>query len=160
MPIEQLAAGTVEVDLTWIAGRMEHRIVFGRSLGERVIEPHRRTVTFAPASIFAVMRWAASDLGLTVARLEILRGTATPSGGTHVPFVRPAVDLLMRVSGWPDVQRVIKLIEAIQAGGIDPTDVAPEYWLHVANRLAAGEQPRDYTRGRHMAWQLRRRIAP
>jgi len=160
MPIEQLAPGSVEVDLTWVAGRMEHRIVFGKSLAERVTEPHRKTVTFPHASIFAVMRWAASDLGLTVARLEIMRGTATPSGDTRVPFVRPAVDLLMRVSGWSDVQRVIKLIEAIQAAGIDPSDVAPEYWLHVANRLAAGEQPRDYTRGRHMAWQLRRRVAP
>jgi len=73
MPTEQLAAGIVEVDLTWVAGRMEHRVVFGQSLAERVTEPHRKTVTFAPASIFAVMRWAASDLGLTVARLEILR---------------------------------------------------------------------------------------
>ena len=158
MPIEQLAA--IEVDLTWVAGRMEHRIVFGKSLAEHVTEPHRKTVTFAHASIFAVMRWAASDLGLTVARLEVMRGTATPSWGTRVPFVRPAVDLLMRVSGWSDVQRGIRLIDAIQ-------DRQNRSHRRRAGILAACRQSargrraaRGSTPGRHMAWQLRQRISP
>jgi hypothetical protein len=159
MPIGHQPA-VVEVDLTWVAGRIEHRIFFGHSVGERVTELHRKTVLFAAGSVFAVLRWAASDLGLTVVRLEILRASKHARGGTRVPFVRPEVDILLRASGWSDVQRVIKLIDAIQESGIDPTEVAPDYWLHVGNRLAAGEQPRGYTRARHLVWQLRRRIAP
>ena len=158
-PIEQQWGNPVEVDLTWVAGRIEHRILFGHSLAERVTEPHRKTVLFPANSVFAVIRWAASDLGLTVARLEVLRGAKSAGGGTRVPFVRPAVNVLLRASGWSDVQRAIKLIDAIKAGGIDPTEVAPDYWLHVGNRLAAGLQPREYTRARHLVWQLRRRIA-
>ena len=29
-----------EVDLTWIAGKIEHRIVFGRSIAERITDPN------------------------------------------------------------------------------------------------------------------------
>ena len=150
----------VEVDLTWIPGKIEHRVMFGRSLSEHASDTHRRTATFAPGTIFAVMRWASSDLGLTVVRLEIMRAAKPGGGATRLPFVRPAVDILLRVSGWADVQRAVHIIDAIKAAGIDPADAAPDYWQHVGNRLAAGERPSPYTRTRHLAWCLRRRIAP
>ena len=139
MPIEQLAA--IEVDLTWVAGKMEHRIVFGKSLAEHVTEPHRKTITFPRANIFAVMRWAASDLGLTVARLEVMRGTATPVG--HARTICAAG------RGSSDARlRLVRRAARHQADRGHPSRRyrshrrAPEYWLHVANRLAAGEQPR------------------
>ena len=149
-----------EVDLTWIPGRIEHRIVFGRSIAERTADPLHRRLTFAPGSTFAVLRWATSDLGLSVVRLEILRALKPGEQGTKVPFVYPAVEILLRASGWADVQRAIRTIDAVQAAKIDPADAAPDYWLHVGNRLAAAELPRPYTQARHLAWQLRRRIAP
>jgi hypothetical protein len=152
--------GQVQIDLTWIPGKIEHRVMFGRSVSERATDSHRRTATFAQGMIFAVMRWASSDLGLTVVRLEILRAAKPGSVATRIPFVRPAVDILLRVSGWADVQRVVHIIDAIKAAGIDPADAAPDYWQHVGNRLAAGERPSPYTRTRHLAWRLRRRIAP
>jgi hypothetical protein len=148
-----------EVDLTWIAGKIEHRIVFGRSIAERITDPQHRTVSFAPGTIFGVMRWASSDYGLTVVRLEVLRAPKPGERATRVPFVHPTVEILMRVSGWADVQRAVQIIDAVQATKIDPADTAPDYWLHVGNRLAAGERPRPYTRARHMAWLLRRRLS-
>lgn len=147
----------IEVDLTWITGKIEHRIIFGQSLSERSPDPLHKTVLFAPDKIFAVMRWASSDYGLTVVRLDILRGPR-PGEGTILPFVRPAVEILLRVAGWSDVQRVIQIIDAIRALGIDPADAAPDYWAHVGNRLAANQAPRAYTRGCHLVWKLRRRI--
>jgi len=65
------------------------------------------------------MRWASSDVGLTVVRLEILRAAKPGGSATKIPFVRPAVDILLRISGWADVQRVVHIIDAIKAGGID-----------------------------------------
>jgi hypothetical protein len=149
----------IEVDLTWIAGKIEHRIVFGRSFAERTTDPQHRTISFAPGNIFGVMRWASSDYGLTAVRLEILRAPKPSERGTRVPFVHPAVEILLRASGWADVQRAIRIIDAVQAAKIDPADAAPDYWLHVGNRLAAAERPRPYTRARHLVWLLRRRLS-
>jgi len=148
----------IEVDLTWIAGKIEHRIIFGNSLSEQSSDPLHKTVLFAPDKIFAVMRWASSDYGLTIVRLDILRGPR-PGEGTRLPFVRPGVEILLRVAGWNDVQRVIQIVDAIRALGIDPADASPDYWVHVGNRLAAGQAPRSYTKGCHIVWKLKRRIA-
>ena len=45
-----------------------------------------------------------------------------------------------------------------EAAGVDPCDAAPDHWRHVANRIAAGHQPRPYTLERHRAWLKRREI--
>ncbi|MFN3614385.1 MAG: DUF2840 domain-containing protein, partial [Rubrimonas sp.] len=60
--------------------------------------------------------------------------------------------------GWPKVERMLQLIDAIEAVGIDPVEVAPDHWRHVHNRLAAGEEPRAYTPQRHRAFLLAREI--
>jgi type IV secretory pathway protease TraF len=41
---------------------------------------------------------------------------------------------------------VLELVDAVEALGIDPADVAPEYWHHVYNRLSVNAVPRTYTR--------------
>jgi len=68
-------------------------------------------------------------------------------------------DILLRLSGWPKVERVLQIVDAVEALGIDPTDAAHDYCIHVHNRLSVNEAPRAYTRSRHQAWLHRRRIA-
>ena len=46
-----------------------------------------------------------------------------------VPFVRPGADTLLRVEGWPKVERVLQMIDAIEAVGIDPAEVSPEHCM-------------------------------
>jgi len=55
---------------------------------------------------------------------------------------------------------VLQAVDAIEALGVDPPDVAPDHWRHVHNRLAAGAVPHAYTRERHAAWLKRQRIKP
>jgi hypothetical protein len=74
--------------------------------------------------------------------------------------VRPGAEILLRLSGWPKVEKVLKAIDAIEALRIDPADAAPEHWHHIHNRLSVNEEPRRYTHTRHQAWLHRRRIAP
>lgn len=147
-----------EVDLTWIAGRIEHRIAFGHPVAEHAIDAAHRALIFAPGSIFSVIRWASNDYGTIITRIEILRAARAGESYARVPFLRPGAELLLRVSGWADVQRAIQVIDAVQALKIDPADASPDYWLHVGNRLAAGERPRPYSRARHLAWKLRQRF--
>lgn len=77
-----------------------------------------------------------------------------------LPFVRPGGDILLKIEGWPKVERVLQAIDAIEALGVDPVDVSPDHWRHIHNRLSAGEAPRAYSAEQHRAFVLRRRAEP
>jgi len=76
-----------------------------------------------------------------------------------VSYVRPGAEILLRLAGWPKVEKVLHAIDAVEALGIDPADAAPEHWRHVHNWLSVSEAPRRYTQTRHQAWLHRRRVA-
>jgi hypothetical protein len=147
-----------QVELIWLKNRIEHRIRFGRHVEEEIIDRRRRVLSFAPGSIFAFVRWASNDYGTVVSRIDILRAVSPGERYSTIPHVRPGGDILLRVTGWPKVERVLQAIDAVEALGIDPADAALEHWRHIHNRLAVGEKPRPYTRSRHQAWLLRRKV--
>ncbi len=62
------------------------------------------------------------------------------------PYVRLSGRILLHVSGWLNVERVLPAIDAFEALGFGPTDAAPDHWRHVHNRLIAGYEPRPYRR--------------
>jgi hypothetical protein len=148
------------VELTWQAKRIEHRIRFGHPVASTRLDRHRRRVSFAPGTIFAVMRWAANDFGTMLSRIDVLRAAQAEECFTTVPMVQPGGVILLSISGWPKVERVLQVIDAVEALGIDPADAAPEHWHHVHNRLSVGDIPRAYTMTRHKAWLMRRRVVP
>jgi Protein of unknown function (DUF2840) len=148
------------VELLWLEKRIENRIRFGNAVSEQVIDRRRRVLSFAPGSIFAFVRWASNDFGTVLSRVDILRAATPGQRYSTVSWVRPGGEILLRLSGWPKVEGALQLIDGVEALDINPTDVAPDYWRHVHNRLSVNESPRPYTRARHQAWLLRRRIAP
>lgn len=148
------------VELTWREGRVEHWIRFGRTAYAHALDRHRRLVGFAPGAVFAFVRWASNGFGTVVSRLDIVRAVASAESFQTLPFVRPGGEILLRVDGWPKVERVLEIIDAIEAQAIDPGEVSPDYWRHVHNRLAVGGQPARYTRARHDAWLRRRELRP
>lgn len=146
------------VELVWIEKQIEHWIRFGRELREQVLDRRRRILFFPPGSIFALVRWAANEHGTVLSRLDILRTVGPGEACQTIPTVTPGGDILLRVDGWPKVERMLQLIDAIEAIGIAPGEVSPDHWRHVHNRLAAGEAPRAYTIQRHRAFLLRQEI--
>lgn len=149
-----------QVELTFIKKRIENWIRFGRIVDERRLDAQRRVVSFAPGSILAFVRWASNDFGTVVSRLDILRAVRPGERHSTVPFVRPGGEILLRLSGWPKVEKALQAIDTVEALGIDPADAAPEHWQHVHNRLSVNEEPRHYTQTRHQAWLHRRKVAP
>ena len=147
-----------QVELVWIAKLIEHWIRFGREVREQVLDRRRRILFFPPGTTFALVRWAANEHGTVLSRLDILRAVGADEPCQTIPTVTPGGDVLLRVDGWPKVERMLQLIDAIEAIGIDPVDVSPDYWRHVHNRLAVGETPRGYTMQRHRAFLLARRM--
>jgi Protein of unknown function (DUF2840) len=148
------------VELLWLEKRIENWIRFGRHAEEQILDRQRRILSFAPGHMFAFVRWVSNDFGTVISRIDIIRAVAPGQRCATVPYVRPGGDILLRLSGWPRVERVLQIADAIESLDIDPADAAPDYWRHVHNRLSVNEVPRAYTRSRHQAWLHRRRIAP
>ncbi len=148
------------VELTWIEKKIEHWLHFGRRAEEQILDRRRSISSFRPGSIFAFVRWASNDYGTIVSRMDIVRAVEPGARFQPLPFVRPGGEILLRVNGWPRVERVLQAIDGIEALGIDAADVAPEYWQHLHNRLAADHEPRAYSREQHAAWRKRRSVMP
>src|SRR6201996_9142498 len=148
------------VECLWLQKRIENRVRFGRSVAERHLDSHRRVLSFAPGTVFAFVRWTSNDFGTVLSRIDILRAAMPGQRFSTIPWIRPGGDSLLRLSGWPKVERALQLIDAVEALAIDPADAAPDYWHHVHNRLSVNESPRPYTRSRHQAWLHRRKVRP
>ena len=146
------------VELTWIEKKIEFWLRFGRRAEEKILDRRRSISSFKPGSIFAFVRWASNDFGTVLSRMDIVRTVAPGERYQTLPFVRPGGEILLRVDGWPKVERVLQFIDAVEALDVDPADAAPEYWRHLHNRLAAGHAPRAYSREQHDAWLKRRSV--
>lgn len=148
------------VELVWLKKRIENCIRFDKVASNRNIDRSRRVVSFTPGCVIALVRWTANDFGTVASRIDMLRAAVAGKRCSTVAYVRPGADILLMVTGCPNVERVLNIIDAIEAIGIDPVDVSPDYWRHAHSPLAAREAPRPYTRQRHEAWLLRRRVEP
>ena len=151
---------TTLVELTFEKRKVEHWIRFGRKSYEQILDRRRSIVGFAPNSIFAFVRWAAGEYGTIISRIDIVRAVRRGEPFQTLPFVRPGGDILLKLEGWRQVERVLQAIDAIERLGIDPAAVSPDHWRHVHNRMTAGQEPRAYTPDQHRAYLLRRKVEP
>ncbi|CDN94530.1 MULTISPECIES: DUF2840 domain-containing protein [Rhizobium/Agrobacterium group] len=152
------AAFTTLVELTWIEKRVESWIRFGNQSYEQKLDRQHRVVGFAPNAVFCFVRWAANEHGTIISRVDIVRTVDRGEPYQTLPFVRPGGEILLKIEGWPKVENVLRHVDGIDALGIDPADVDPDHWRHVAHWMNAGEAPRPYTSDRHQAWLRRREI--
>lgn len=148
------------VELTWREKQIEHWIRFGRAAEDQRLDRHRRVLVFAPGSIFAFVRWAGNKHGTIISRIDIVRAVAAGEPFQTLPFVRPGGEIMLRITGWPKVEAVLKAVDAIEALGVDPADVAPDHWRHVHNRITVNEPFRAYGHVQHRAWLRRRELLP
>ena len=151
---------TTLVELTFQKQKIEHWIRFGRKNYEQILDRRRRVLSFRPGTVFAFVRWASNDFGTIISRIDIVRAVRRGEPFQTLPFVRPGGDILLKLEGWRQVERVLQAIDAIERTGIDPEAVSPDHWRHVHNRLTAGHEPRAYTLEHHRAFLLRRRAEP
>ncbi|MFH3479112.1 DUF2840 domain-containing protein [Xanthobacter variabilis] len=159
-PRTQSADAFTQVELTHIEKRIENWIRFGHKAREQVLDRSRRVFFYRPGSVFAFVRWASNDFGTITSRVDIVRAVAPGEPFQTLPFVCPGGDILLRIEGWPKVERVLQHIDAIEVIGIDPIEVSPDHWRHVLNRLTVGYEPRAYTVDQHQAFLLRQRAEP
>lgn len=152
------ASGLTDVELTWIEQRLEQWIRFGRVAAEHIVNRRTRVISFRPGATFAFVRWTSNDFGTIHSSIAIVTAVVAGSPYSTYPYVRPGGELLLRIHGWPKVEQVLKAIDAIEASGVDPCDVAPDHWRHIGSQLAAGLPFRPYGPDRHAAWLRRKAI--
>lgn len=146
------------VQLYWLGGKQEHWLRFGAPIADTIIDRRRRNLTFDEGQLFAFVRWASNEYGTIRSLLDIVRCVRSGEPFTTLAGVDPGGDILLSISGWPKVERVFLTVDAIEASGIDPCDVAPDHWRHVHNRLAVAQAPRNYSPARHRAWLQRKAL--
>src|SRR3546814_2094168 len=115
LPISADRDDRTRVDLLWIERRIERWIRFGRLVEDQILDRRRRRVAFVPDSVFAYVRWASNDFGTLVSRIDILRAVLPGEPYQTVPGVTPGGEVLLRVNGWPKVQRVFEAIDRSEA---------------------------------------------
>src|SRR6201986_5470417 len=93
------------VEILWLEKRIENRVRFGRFISEQRLDRNRRLLSFAPSSIFAFVRWTSNDFGTILSRIDILRAAVPGRPYSTVPWVKPGGESLLRLSGWPKVER-------------------------------------------------------
>lgn len=150
--------GLTTVELTFIQKRVEHWLRFGQPVSDKVLDKRRRLLAFTPGSIFGFIRWAANDYGTVVSCIDIVRAVDMHEPFQTVPFVSPGGELLLDVSGWPKVRRVLEEIDAIEELGLHPAEICPDHWRILNGRIAANVASRPYTLAMHKAWLARKRL--
>ena len=92
---------STEVELTWIEGRHEQWIRFGRVAAERILSRRTRVAAFRPGAVFAFVRWTSNDFGTIHSNIAIALAVAPGESHSTLPFVRPGAEILARIDGWP-----------------------------------------------------------
>ncbi|MBB2165559.1 DUF2840 domain-containing protein [Gluconacetobacter sp. 1b LMG 1731] len=140
------------VEVTWIEKVVERWLRFGRPIADTILDRQRRMLSFSPDNVFAFVLWAANEYGTVESHIDIVRTVGSGEDYQTVPCVQPGGEVLLHQSSWPRVQRVLEAIDTVEAQDIDPTEVSPDYWRHLHQRLEARQQPDAYTKARHRAW--------
>ncbi len=153
-----LSTPLTDVELIWLEGRVERWIRFGRPVAERIIDRRRRAISFPPGAVLALVHWEGGKYGTTVSRIWVLQTLRPGETGVLSPHVTPAVEVLLDLKTWTKVEAALLAIDAIEAAGLHPADVAPDHWRHVGHRIAVAQTPNAYTRARHRAWLMRQQL--
>jgi hypothetical protein len=153
------AAPLTRVSLAFVEQRINLYLRFGHPQREQTIDHWQRCAFFTSGACFARILWQANDYGTTRWQLLVLQACASRDRMHRIPGIRPGARILLHVEGERRMRAVLAQIDAIEALGIDPTDVAPAYWRTLGNRLAARLPPTTYTVERHSAWLAVRRLS-
>ena len=146
------------VTLTSIAERLRVYLRFGKPIVRRRINARCHGAFFAQGSVFCRIWWEGNEYGTTAWQLSILQAETPRKAVQRVIGVAPGATVLLHVRSKQNIQRMTEVIHSIEAQQIDPSDVAPDYWRMVQNRLAARAELGSFCADRHSAALLRRSI--
>ena len=76
LPRPPAASGLTEVEMTWVEGRLEQWLRFGRVAAETFLNRRTRVAAFRPGAVFALVRWTSNDYGTVHSAIAIAAAVA------------------------------------------------------------------------------------
>lgn len=152
------ASGLTDVELTWIEGRLEQQLRFGRVAAERSGAPHKRIASFRPGATFALLGCTVPDIGRVSWNLAVVTAVAPGAPYQAHAGIAPGGDILLFIDAIEPIRATCREIDMIEASGIDPCEVQPDHWRHIGASLAAALPFRADGPERHAAWLQRREM--
>ena len=132
---------------------------FGNPVHSARIGRGQRVHYFEPGAVFGLLRWHGNEFGTTHCEFSILRAVVGRTIAATVPGVTPKAEILLAVSSVSTVRRVLALDRDIKARGIPASEVSPDYWRAVQQRLIAHAVVPEYRAATHAAYLERPRCA-
>ncbi|MBX9612915.1 MAG: DUF2840 domain-containing protein [Burkholderiales bacterium] len=139
------------VSLAFVEHRVNIWLRFGKPSRETVLDRWRRTAVFDPGSVCCRVKWLGNDFGTAMWQLMVLQAPAGGAPIQRIGGVLPGAHLLLRTDGESGVKSVLRLIDNMEASGIDPCTAALAYWSTLGNRLASRQPLPVYDIARHTA---------
>lgn len=147
------------VSLAFVERRLNLYLRFGHPVQTLRQDRWQDCALFLPGARLARVRCETADGGAVHSQLLVLQACRRTENMQRIPGVEPGAALLLHAEGQRQVRAVLSQLDAIEAQGIDPTDVSPAYWRTLHHRLDAGMPLPAYTAERHAAW-LAGRVLP
>jgi hypothetical protein len=63
------------------------------------------------------VRWTANEYGTVISHIDILHAIGAGERYATLPRVRSGGESLLRLSGWPKVEKALQTIDAVKANG-------------------------------------------
>lgn len=141
----------MRVSLAFVEHRVNIWLRFGKPSHETVLDRWRLTAVFDPGAVCCRVKWLGNDFGTAMWQLMVLQASASGAPIQRIGGVLPGAHLLLRTDGERGVKSVLRLIDDMEASGIDPCTAALTYWSTLGNRLASRQPLPVYDIERHTA---------
>lgn len=150
-----MSLSLTRVQLVFIPDCINVWLRFGAPVRIYNLDDQRRIADFAPDSLFCRVEWQANRYGTTRWVLAVMQAAEPGTSTARVTGVQPGAHILLRGSGQPRVMQLLGLIDQLEADGVPPASVSPDYWRLLQHHIAARQPLPIYTLSSHEAAQRR-----
>ncbi len=77
----------------------------------------------------------------------------------RIPGVTPGGEILLDLRGTDRVKKVLGVIDGLEERDLEPSEISPEYWIYVQNRIRTRLPIRPYDIDQHRAHLLRKTVS-
>jgi uncharacterized protein DUF2840 len=125
------------VTLQSVRGRAHAYLRFGRPVQQVALDAQHTIGCFAAGALFCRVRWERITASATSWQASVLCAETDANHPCLIEGVYPGGIVLLHVEG-ESVHALLRMIDAMEAQGIDPCAVHADIWRDVGSRAAMG----------------------
>ncbi len=146
------------VEIHYLPEFLNYWIRFGEPQQWQDRDRRRAFAFFRAGQIFGYVRWEANEYGTQLWRLLVMRAGDDLHPLDRIPGVAPGGEILLDLRGTDRVKKVLAMIDALEERDFEPSEVSPDYWIYVQNRVLTRLPIRPYDLDQHRAHLLRNAV--